>query len=44
VSEEVLPNRLAPDAAVTARNRRLHALSECFVAKALSRTRRAGEA
>ena len=36
--------RLPPDAAIAAQNRRLHALSGCLVAKAHSRTRRAGEA
>ena len=36
--------RLAPDAAIAARNRRPHALSGGLVAKALSRSRRAGEA
>ena len=32
------------DQAIARRNRRLYALSECLVAKALSRARRAGEA
>jgi len=36
--------RLAPDADIVARNRRSHALSGGLGAKALSRTRRAGEA
>lgn len=38
------PTTLAPDAAIGAQNRQLHALVAGLVAKALSRTRRAGYA
>ena len=38
-----LQHRLAPDAAIAVQSRRPHAFSECLVAKALSRIRRADE-
>jgi hypothetical protein len=42
--EEAAQPRLAPDAAIAARNRWSHALVMGLDAEALSRTRRAGEA
>ena len=43
-SGEAAQQRLAPDAAIAARNQRPNALSGCLVAKAPPRIRRAGEA